>query len=112
MAETKKKVNINIDQNKDSFYANNLAVFNNPTEFVLDFAQVIPKVDMIQNEQMISYNIKHNSIILEPKQAKIFLNLLKENIDKYEHKFGKIKLLKGEKEKKKGMSKGFSDYID
>ncbi|MCK4429533.1 MAG: DUF3467 domain-containing protein [Candidatus Aenigmarchaeota archaeon] len=112
MGEEKKRVNMNIDQNKEVFYSNNLAVFNNPTEFILDFTQITPRIDMVQDKQMITYVVKHNAIVLEPAQAKIFFNLLKENLEKYEKKFGKIKLPKGgEKVKKEGLAKRFSEYI-
>ena len=111
MVEEKRKVNLNIDQGKDIFYANNLAIFNNPTEFILDFTQITPRVDLIQEKQVITYVAKHNPIVLDPKQAKIFFSLLKENLDKYEKKFGKIKLSKGKMVKKESLSKKFSEYI-
>jgi hypothetical protein len=111
MTGEKRKVNLNIDQGKEVFYANNLAIFNNPTEFILDFTQITPRVDMIQDKQVITYVAKHNAIVLEPKQAKIFFTLLKENLEKYEKKFGKIKLEKGKKIKKESLSKKFSEYI-
>lgn len=111
MSEEKKKVNLEIDQKKDVFYANNIAIFNNPTEFVIDFTQVTPRINLVEDKQIITYVIKHNAIVLEPRQAKIFLNLLKENLDKYEKKFGKIKLPKSKKQKKDSLVKKFSDYI-
>jgi len=111
MSEEKRKANLNIDQSKEAFYANNLAIFNNPTEFILDFTQITPRVDLVQDKQVITYVVRHNAIVLEPEQAKIFLNLLKENIEKYEKKFGKINLPKEQKIKKKSLIKKFSDYI-
>jgi hypothetical protein len=109
--EERKKVNVNIDPGKESFYANNLAVFNNVNEFVLDFAQVTPRMDMIDGKQVLTYMVKHNNIVIEPKQAKIILNLLKENLEKYEKRFGKIEIGKQEQEAKKSHSKKFADYI-
>lgn len=111
MEEEKKKVNVNIDQGKESFYANNLAIFNNANEFVLDFAQMTPRMDILEGKQILSYVVKHNSIVLEPKQAKIILNLLKENVEKFEKRFGKIEIGRIEKESKKQSSKKFMDYI-
>ncbi len=111
MGEEKKKVNFDIDQNKEGFYANNIAIFNNPTEFVLDFTQVTPRINMVEEKQIVTYVVKHNAVVLEPKQAKNFFNLLKENIERYEKKFGKIQLPKGKKQKKEGLPKNFSDYI-
>ncbi len=111
MVEGKKKVNLNIDHDKEVFYANNLAIFNNPTEFILDFTQITPRVDVVQEKQVLTYVAKHNAIILNPKQAKIFFDLLKENLEKYEKKFGEIKLEKGKKIKKESLTKNFSDYI-
>jgi len=111
MVERKKKVDFNVDEGKEVFYANNLAIFNNPAEFILDFTQITPRVDMIQDKQIITYVAKHNAIVLNPKQAKIFFSLLKENIEKYEKKFGKIKLERDKKIKKEGLVKKFSEYI-
>jgi len=109
--EERKKVSVNIDPGKESFYANNLAVFNNVNEFVLDFAQVTPRMDMIDGKQVLTYMVKHNTIVIEPKQAKVILNLLKENLEKYEKKFGKIEVAKQDVEAKKSHSKKFADYI-
>ena len=111
MAEEKKKVSLDIDQKREGFYANNVAIFNNPTEFVLDFTQVTPRINLVEDKQIITYVVKHNPIILEPKQAKNFLNLLKENISRYESKFGKIKLPEGKRQKEERIAKKFSDYI-
>jgi len=109
--DEKKKINLDIDQKREVFYANNIAIFNNPTEFIIDFAQVTPRIDIVEDKQVITYVVKHNAVILEPKQAKIFLDLLKENVEKYEKKFGKIKLPKEKKAERKILSKKFSDYI-
>lgn len=109
--EEKKKVSVNIDPGKESFYANNLAVFNNVNEFVLDFSQVTPRMDMIDGKQVLTYMVKHNSIAIEPRQAKIILNLLKENLEKYEKRFGKIEVGKAQEEAKKSHAKKFADYI-
>ena len=111
MGEEKKKINLDIDQNKESFYANNIAIFNNPTEFVLDFTQITPRINIVEDRQVVTYIIKHNAVVLEPKQAKNFFNLLKENIEGYEKKFGKIQLPKGKKQKKECLPKNFSEYI-
>ena len=109
--DEKKKINLDIDEKKEVFYANNIAIFNNPAEFVIDFFQITPRIDIVEDKQVITYVVKHNAIVLEPKQAKIFLSLLKENIEKYEKKFGEIKLPKNKKEGKKILAKTFSDYI-
>jgi hypothetical protein len=112
MESEKKKANVNIDSGKESFYANNLAVFNNANEFVLDFTQVSPRMDVIDNKRIITYIVKHNPIVVEPRQAKAFLNLLKENIEKFESKFGKIDAGKIDpKDKKAAPSKKFAEYI-
>ncbi|MBN2094776.1 MAG: DUF3467 domain-containing protein [Candidatus Aenigmarchaeota archaeon] len=112
MAEAeKKKVNLNIDPGKEAFYSNNVAIFNNPNEFVLDFAQVSPRMDMVDGKQMLTYIAKHNSVVLEPKQTKILLNLLKENVEKFEKRFGKIEVSKKQNDSKKPASKKFMDYI-
>ncbi|OYT43076.1 MAG: hypothetical protein B6U88_01935 [Candidatus Aenigmarchaeota archaeon ex4484_56] len=108
MVEDKKET---MKDGMEAFYSNNLAVFHNPTEFILDFTQITPRIDIVGGKQIVSYITKHNAVVLEPTQAKIFLKLLKENIDKYEKKYGKIKIPEGEKSERKSLSKKFADYI-
>jgi hypothetical protein len=80
-----KKNQINIELKEEIAQGNyaNLAIITHSTsEFVLDFARVmpgIPKADV------------KSRIILTPEHAKRLLMALKENIAKFEHVHGKIK---------------------
>lgn len=103
MAE--KKINFSI-QEGDAFFAHEASINFNPTQFVLDFKSVTPRVDPRSNEgQVIS--IKHNVIILDVFHAKKFVEFMKNRIDDYEKEFGKIEKPKAiaNLEKKKKVSK-------
>ena len=57
-------------------------VNHSPTEFVLDFINVMPGAPKAK---------VRSRIILTPEHTKKFINALAENLDKYEKSFGKIK---------------------
>ena len=86
MAE--KKVNFGIDDG-DSFFAHEVSVNFNPTQFVLDFKTVTPRIDPRSNEGHV-INIKHNVVLMDVFHAKRFVEFLKKRIDDYEKEFGKI----------------------
>ena len=57
-------------------------VNHSPTEFVLDFINVMPGAPKAK---------VRSRIILTPEHTKKFINALDENLNKYEKSFGKIK---------------------
>lgn len=63
-------------------YSNLAIVSHSPSEFVLDFTRVLPGLKKAK---------VYARVILSPKHAKSLLKTLKENIDKFEKKFGEIK---------------------
>lgn len=83
--ENKKRNQINIELKEDvaqGIYANLAIITHSSSEFVLDFARVmpgIPKADV------------KSRIILTPEHAKRLLHALKDNIAKYESVHGQIK---------------------
>lgn len=80
MAEQQLKVNIAADKAQGVFV--NLALIaHTPTEFVLDFAQMMPG---IEGATVVS------RVIMTPDQAKKLLGALQNNISQYEHKHGTI----------------------
>lgn len=99
MAE-KQHVNLKIDHSEEGFYSDSISVVYNPSKFVLDFKQITPKIDQMQGKSQQTVVIKHKTILLDSKFAKIFLETLKKAIDGYEKKYGKIEVPK--KRKKKG----------
>ncbi len=85
MEETQKgqRVQIEIpDDTAQGIYSNLAIVSHSPSEFVLDFTRILPGLKKAK---------VYARIILSPKHAKSLLKTLKENIEKFEGKFGEIK---------------------
>lgn len=64
-------------------YANFAIITHSSSDFVLDFARVLPGVPKAQ---------VRSRVILAPEHAKRLLLALQENIVRYEQEFGQIKL--------------------
>lgn len=65
-------------------YANLAIITHSSSEFILDFVRVMPG--------MPKAGVK-SRIVLAPEHAKRLLRALEENIGKYEHSFGTIRML-------------------
>jgi len=91
----KKRINVNIDYKEDGFLADYLVVSHNPKKFIFDFVQVTPRFDKVGDEMKQSLSYKHRTIIVDPETAKSILDILGDNIQKYEKRFSKIKTGKG-----------------
>lgn len=63
-------------------YSNLAIISHSPSEFIIDFARIIPGVPKAQVK---------SRIIMTPDRAKALLEALQDNIAKYESSFGKIK---------------------
>ncbi|HLG23534.1 MAG TPA: DUF3467 domain-containing protein [Candidatus Nanoarchaeia archaeon] len=72
---------------KNVFASNEQVVHHLPDKILIDFKNVYPQF-VAGTEPLLVIN--HRIILLDPHNAKDFLRVLKENIDKYEAKFGKI----------------------
>ena len=94
MMENKKQLEVRIDHGKEAFYSNAISVIHSPAKFIINFKQTTPRLDTVGNQKKQVIAVHHKSIILDPDMAKIFLNILRENIGNYEKKFGKIELPK------------------
>ena len=82
-----KELKINIAQDKaQGVFANLALIAHTPTEFVLDFAQIMPGVPQA--------NVV-SRVIVTPDQAKKILGALQNNIAQYEKKFGVIQPIGG-----------------
>lgn len=66
-------------------YANLAIISHSPSEFVLDFAAVLPGVQKAKVK---------SRIILTPEHAKALMMSLQENVARYERNVGEIKLNK------------------
>ncbi len=64
-------------------YANFAIITHSSSDFIIDFARVLPGLPKA--------NVK-SRVILAPEHAKRLLGALQENIMRYEHEFGAIKL--------------------
>lgn len=63
-------------------YSNLAIISHSPSEFVIDFARIMPGVSQA--------NVK-SRIVLTPEHAKRLLNALKDNLDRFEKTHGPIK---------------------
>ena len=66
-------------------YVNFAIVTHSVAEFVLDFIRILPGL----NKSKVK-----SRVVISPMHAKTFLKALQDNIDKYENKFGEIKVIK------------------
>lgn len=74
------KLNINPDVATGT-YSNLVVVSHNPTEIILDFAQMLPGLEGATVRER---------VIMNPIHAKRLLAALNDNIKKYEQQFGSI----------------------
>ena len=84
MADQNKDGQINIELSEEmaqGVYSNLVAINHSPTEFVLDFIQMMPGMPKGK---------VRSRVIMTPQNAKRFLHALRDNIQKYEQHFGVI----------------------
>lgn len=78
------QLNIQLDENvAEGVYSNLAVISHSPAEIIIDFTRVVPGVPKAK---------VHSRIITTPMHAKMFLRALQDNIDKYEARFGEIKV--------------------
>ncbi len=84
MADQKQQIKINIPKEHSEGIYSNIAFMNfNQSEFVVDYARLLPGVPEAK---------VYSRIILSPQHAKRLMQLLERNVEKYEKQFGEIKL--------------------
>ncbi len=77
------KIDISLsEETAQGIYSNLQVVQHSPTEFIVDFIQIMPNVPKAQ---------VRSRVILHPVHAKKLLHALQENIGRYEMTFGQIK---------------------
>jgi hypothetical protein len=81
------QVNIQVPPDLDAIYANLALLTHSPSEIIIDFARVLPNTPKAK---------VHARIITTPMHAKLLLQALNENLDRYEAQFGEIKLPAGD----------------
>jgi hypothetical protein len=107
----KERVNLKIDHGSQAFFTDNATVLHNPSKFIIDFSQAIPRLDNINGKMQQTFTIQHNTVIMDPQFAKSFSDILTKNLKNYEKKFGTIKLQKAKTEKKKPLEVESTRYI-
>jgi len=78
------KINIELDEKAGSGeYSNFVVVTHSPAEFVMDFTRILPGLPKAK---------VHSRIIMAPPHVKSFMMALNDNINKFENKYGEIKV--------------------
>jgi hypothetical protein len=65
----------------EGIYSNFVIVTHTDSEFIIDFARMLPGKPKAKI---------HSRVIMTPKNCKLFLSALQDNMGKYEQKFGKV----------------------
>lgn len=82
--QQQQQINIELGEKEaEGIYSNLAIITHSPAEFVIDFTRVLPGVPKAK---------VHARIITTPQHAKLLLNALKDNIEKFERTFGEIKI--------------------
>ncbi|MBN1651901.1 MAG: DUF3467 domain-containing protein [Bacteroidales bacterium] len=71
------------EKEAEGIYSNLAIITHSPAEFIIDFTRVVPGAPKAK---------VHARIITTPQHAKMLLKALEENIEKFESKFGEIKI--------------------
>lgn len=71
------------DKEAEGIYANLVMILHSPTELIIDFARVMPRMP---KTKVLS------RIIMTPMHAKLFLKALEDNLKKFEKQYGEIKI--------------------
>lgn len=86
MDEVQKQGQINIElgeKEAEGNYSNLAIISHSGAEFIIDFTRILPGVPKAK---------VHSRIIMTPQHSKLFLNAMKDNIERYEAQYGEIKL--------------------
>lgn len=103
MPEQKKQINMGIDNGKE-FFAHEMSINFNPTQFIFDFRCVTPRSDP-RSKEIPFVSLRHNVVMVEPFHAKRILEVLSHMVQEYEKQFGKIEKPKPVKAYEKNMKK-------
>ncbi|MCH7973650.1 MAG: DUF3467 domain-containing protein [Bacteroidetes bacterium] len=78
------QINIELGEKEaEGIYSNLAIITHSPAEFIIDFTRIVPGVPKAK---------VYARIITTPQHAKMLLMALKDNIDKYEKRFGEISI--------------------
>ncbi len=78
------QINIELGEAEaEGIYSNLAIISHSPAEFIIDFTRILPGIPKAK---------VHARIIMTPQHAKMLAHALGDNIMKYEHQFGEIKI--------------------
>lgn len=78
------QINIELGEKEaEGIYSNLAIITHSPAEFVIDFTRVLPGVPKAK---------VHARLIMTAQHAKLLMHALQDNINKFESKFGEIKI--------------------
>lgn len=82
--QNQQQINIELGEKEaEGIYSNLAIITHSPAEFIIDFTRIVPGVPKAK---------VHARIITTPQHAKMLLKALKDNIDKFETRFGEINI--------------------
>ncbi|MGV8017552.1 MAG: DUF3467 domain-containing protein [Ignavibacteria bacterium] len=85
--QPQQQINIELNEKEAEGNYSNLAIISHSgAEFIIDFTRIFPGIPKAK---------VHSRIIMTPQHCKMFLNALKDNIERYENQYGDIKLFNG-----------------
>lgn len=102
-----KKINLGINDGVE-FFAHEMSINFNPTQFIFDFKCITPRNDP-RSKETPYISIKHNVVMVNAHHAKQIHELLGKVISDYEKKLGKIDTPKAVKKSKKEEKKSKDD---
>ena len=82
------------EKESEGVYSNFVLIAHSPSEFIIDFARILPGLPKAK---------VFSRIVMTPQHATLLHNALSENIKKYEARFGQIKLHTDDGEKKRAL---------
>lgn len=71
------------EKESEGIYSNFVLIAHSPSEFIIDFARMLPGLSKAK---------VYARIVMTPQHAQMLHNALKDNLAKFEERFGKIKL--------------------
>ncbi|MEI7906870.1 MAG: DUF3467 domain-containing protein [Bacteroidota bacterium] len=78
------QINIELGEKEaEGIYSNLAIITHSPAEFVIDFTRILPGVPKARVQAR---------VIMTPQHTKLLMNAIHDNIQKYEEKFGEIKI--------------------
>jgi hypothetical protein len=80
------QISIELPADLEAVYSNFAIINHSPSEMVLDFARLLPNVPKAKI---------YTRIVMTPLNAKLLLQALQDNLNKYEEQFGEIRMPQG-----------------